>query len=105
MIDPNRNISEEVLERCKRASYERFRIQLMESIEKLMGEFDITWDDLAEKLQWEAIKLGGGHLNGDEVKNKIGDGFLTTGKINDIAHCFSAEAHIIFRPRFPYTAT
>ncbi|KKK65887.1 hypothetical protein LCGC14_2969590, partial [marine sediment metagenome] len=52
MINPNRSTSESVLRRLKEASYERMRVELKCSIELKMKDFDMTWDDLAEKLKW-----------------------------------------------------
>lgn len=110
MSNPNRGASEEVLNRLRDESYERMRIELFNSIKQLLIDHDMTWDDLAEKLKW--IKhLGDGmgintvYYNGEEVKNSIGTHVISVRQLNQIAHCFSAEAYIIFRPRFPFTGT
>jgi hypothetical protein len=116
MIDPNRGISKEVLRRHKEASYERFRIELLVSIEQLMEDFQMTWDDLADKLAWpsemtyspgqiEGKKRRKIYFLGSEVKRIIGSGMLSTKKLNDIAPVFSTEIYIIFRPRKPWTGS
>ena len=102
MIDPSRGASEEALERQKEESYERMRLQLFEAVEKKLAEFEMTWDDLAGKLKWEGYK---GTLTGQDVKNELGSGPITSEELNSLAHCFSAEVYIIFRPRFPITQT
>jgi hypothetical protein len=104
MIDPNRGASDEVLEQQKEESYERMRLQLFEAVEKKLAEFGMTWDDLAAKLKWESFPREG-IVSGDKVRAEVGDGLLVLEEVNDIAHCFSAEAYIIFRPRFPITQT
>lgn len=100
MIDPNRGASEEVLNRLRDESYERMRIELFNSIKQLLSDHDMTWDDLAEKLQWYNPPWDGVCL-----RRKVGKGILSMEELNDITHCFSAEAYIIFRPRFPFTGT
>ena len=110
MINPNRETSEYVLRRLKEASYERMRVELKCSIELLMKDFDMDWDDLAGNLKWPwnrhhtSIRF----LSGEEVKRVIIDeGYypLTLDTLNEIAHIFSTELYIIFRPREPWTKT
>ena len=110
MINPNRSTSEDVLRRLKQASYERMRVELKCSIELLLKDFEMSWDDLADKLKWpwnrhhSSIRF----LSGEEVKQVIIDeGFypLTLDTLNEIAHIFSAEPYIIFRPRLPWIKT
>jgi len=108
MRNPNKGASEEVLRRFKEESYERFRIELFNSVKALMDEFDMTWDDLAESLKW--VKYRGEtvpveYYSGDEVMSIIGAGKIDDRRLNEIAHCFSAECYLIFRPRPPYTKT
>lgn len=98
MIDANRNTSVEVLDQLKAASYERFRIELFGAVEKLLEDFKMTWDDLAEKLDWG--------VKGETLKNIVGDaGTIPLKELNEIAHTFSTEPYIIFRPRHPWTQT
>ena len=98
MINPNRATSEDVLRRLKEASYERMRVELKCTIELLMKDFDMTWDDVAEKLERGTF--------GHEVKEiLIGHPKLNLADLNDIAHIFSCEPYIIFRPREPWTKT
>lgn len=95
MIDPNRNTSPDVLVRLRDESYERMQSQLLVAIETLLTEFQMTWDDLAVKLGCD--RSGGGSL----VRSAMTD--LTPDALNDIAHVFSMEPYIIFRPRQPWT--
>ena len=90
-INPNRDTSEEVLRRLKEASYERMRIELKCSIEMLMKDFDMDWNALCPLLMTNTPK-----------KDIIQDN-LTLAQLNDIAHIFSCEIYIIFRPRNPWT--
>lgn len=103
MIDPNRGASGEILTQQKEVSYERLRLQLFEAIEGKLAEFGMTWDDLADRLRWGSPN--GGFLKGRTLRREVGIGPLTSEDINAIAHCFSAEVYIIFRPRFPITQT
>ena len=97
MINPNRGITEETLRRLSDASYERFRLQLIESPSMLMNDFQMTWNDLAKLLP---IKR-----SGDELRKYIGEHDLTIKEINAIAHVFSTEPYLIFKARFPWTQT
>ena len=106
MIDANKGTTNEVLRRLKEGSEERFRIQLFEAITMSLDTFGMTWQDLAEKLQWFAYFDVPRRLkSGDEIRNHIGRNNLTIVEMNEIAHVFSAEPYIIFRPRKPYTQT
>jgi len=101
MIDANKGTSEETLRRLKQASYERFSIELVKAVEKLLEDFEMTWDDLAGELCWD--DGNGSYLSGDEIKKEMGLGPMGTDEINAIAHVFSKEPYILFRPRKPYT--
>jgi hypothetical protein len=93
MVDPNRATSEEVLRRLKAASYERMRNELKCSVELLLRDFDMDWSDLAPLLMTNIPK-----------KDIVQDN-LTLTQLNDIAHIFSTEIYIIFRPREPWIKT
>lgn len=98
MINPNKDASEDVLRRLKDGSYERMRVELKNSIELKLRDFDMTWDDIAEKLERGLL--------GPEIKNMIIDHpDLNLTDLNDIAHLFSCELYIIFRPREPWVRT
>lgn len=98
MTDPNKGVTPNVLARLKKASYERFLIELLIGIEQLLRDFDMTWDDLADRIYptkgWGLV-----------LKKQVGDGELSLSELNDIAHIFSTEPYLIFRPRFPWTVT
>ena len=100
MINPNQSTSEDVLRRLKQASYERMRVELKCSIELLMKDFDMTWQDLADKLKWPS-----GELRAFVIKEKVIQGSLSLEELNDLAHIFSCEPYIIFRPRLPWIKT
>lgn len=114
MIDANKGCTEETLRRFKDASYERFRIELIKAIEQLLVDFEMDWDDLAEKLQWRVqdgsifTAAFGPNMTGDQVRQHIGGCSIVPsdiGELNDIAHVFSMEPYILFRPRLPYINT
>lgn len=98
MINPNRQTSEDVLRRLKEASYERMRVELKCSIELLMKDFDMDWDDIGRLLGLENSRAG-------RAKHKVIYGLLTLKELNALAHIFSMEPYIIFRPREPWTKT
>lgn len=100
MINPNRNTSESVLRRLKEASYERMRVELKCSVELKMKEFGMSWGDLVSLL-------GNGKVlkDADRVREHIIIGNLTLKQLNDIAHLFSCEPYLIFRPREPWVKT
>ena len=104
MIDANRNASREVLQQHKQLSYERFRTQFAEGVEQKLIDFEMTWDDLAKKLQWLWNKYQSKtrFYTGVEVKEEVRDWELTMEKMNDIAHVFSTEPYILLRPRLPW---
>ncbi len=81
----------------KEASYKRFRIELFNAVEKLLEDFEMTWDDLAEKLDWG--------VKGVEMKGWIGVDYLDLRELNENAHRFSAGPYMIFRPRKPWIQT
>ena len=97
MINPHKGESDLVLRRLKKGSEERFRIQLFEAIRMLLDDFDMTWKELAAKV---SIRTGG-----DTLRAYVGHHDLDIVELNEIAHVFSAEPYIIFRPRKPYTQT
>lgn len=100
MVNPNRNTSEDVLWRLKAASYERMRVELKCSIELLMKDFDMTWDDLGRLLG-----IPENPLWTDYAKHRIIGEEYTLEQLNALAHIFSCEPYIIFRPREPWTKT
>ena len=100
MINPNQNTSEEVLRRLKEASYERMRVELKCSIELQMKDFDMTWDDLGRLWGMEETVR-----RAKRAKHKVIQGSLTLNELNTLAHIFSCEPYIIFRPRMPWTKT
>ncbi len=104
MINPNRATSEEVLRRLKEASYERMRVELRCTVELLIKDFDMTWDDLGRLLGMEQ-KEWQGRSRADVAKRKIIQGSLTLNDLNALAHIFSTEPYIIFRPRNPWIQT
>ena len=99
MINPNRATSEDVLRRLQEASYERMRVELKCSIELLMKDFDMTWDDLGRLLGRDKL------YRADRTKHSIIQGQITLNDLNTLAHVFSTEPYIIFRPREPWTKT
>ena len=103
MTNPNRDTSEEVLRRLKEASYERVRVELKCSIELLMKDFDMTWDDLACMFGMET--WCGERRRAAVLKDRIIQGQITLEDLNLLAHFFSTEPYIIFRPRLPWIAT
>ena len=98
MIDPNKDTSEEVLQQYKQASYERFRTQFASAVEQKLTDFDMSWDQLTEQLNWGCIKGGG-------VKKIVRSRVLDVEQMNDLAHVFSCEPYIILRPRLPWINT
>ena len=105
MINPNRNTSEDVLRRLKEASYERMRVEIKNSIELLMKEFDMTWDDIGRLLGERKRTPGNGPSRAGIAQWKVTQGQITLVELNALAHIFSTEPYIIFRPRNPWTKT
>lgn len=99
-IDANKGTSSEVLVQLKVASYERFRVEIVKAVEQLLVDFEMEYDDLAEKLCWGSVD--GSYLSGEQIRREIGIGPLSIKHLNDIAHVFSMEPYILFRPRLPY---
>jgi len=95
MINPNRDASEDVLRRLKEGSYERMRVELKCSVEAKMKDFDMTWEDIGCALD----------LNEDTARWRVMKGLLSLDALNTIAHIFSCEPYIIFRPRDPWIKT
>jgi len=100
MINPNQETSEDVLRRLRDASYERMRVELKCSIELLMKDFDMTWDDIG-RLWGDEMVL----YRADRTKHRIVQKKLTLKELNALAHIFSTEPYILFRPREPWTKT
>ncbi len=100
MINPNRGTSQDVLERLKTASYERMRVELKVSIELLLKDFDMTWDDLGDLLG-----IGRASNRAYQARYNVTLGNMTLNQLNVLAHIFSCEPYIIFRPRMPWTGT
>jgi len=100
MIDPNRGASADVLAQHKAQSYERFRLELFEAIKSLLKDFDMTWDDLAMQV---LFPNGTRYMTGVELRQRVGSEEIGLSEVNAIAHVFSAEPQVIFRPRAPWT--
>ena len=98
MTNPNQGTSEDVLRRLKEASYERIRVELKCSIELKMKDFDMNWNDLGQ-IDW--LRL----FNPGNIKEAVIQGEITLSQLNDLAHIFSCEPYIIFRPREPWVKT
>lgn len=110
MIDANQGINKDSLRKLTDASYERFRIQVFTAIVMLLADFEMSWDDLANKLQWKwnSHRMPIRYFTGSEVKKALGDnGYkdIDLEILNEVASVFSTEPYIIFKPRFPYTQT
>lgn len=106
MINANKSTTPETLRRLKEGSEERFRIQLFEAVTMSLDTFEMTWQDLADKIKrtyksFPTLMA----VTGDELRRYVGNHALNVIEINEIAHIFSAEPYIIFRPRKPYTQT
>lgn len=102
MINPNKEASSDVLERLKAASYERMRAELKCSVEAKMKDFDMTWDDVGRLLGIDADE---NQMWNQYAKQHIIEEGMTLEDLNEIAHIFSCELYIIFRPRNPWVAT
>ena len=94
MINANRDTSGETLQQHKEESHERFRVEFANAVEQKLIDFEMTWEELSEQLDWECTT--------DEVKLTVKMGMLTTEDMNDLAHVFSCEPYIILRPRLPW---
>ncbi len=104
-INPNKGASDSVLKLLKEGSYERMRVELKCSIELKMKEYNWTWDDLGRLLGEKTRTPRDGPSRGDIAKWRIVQGQITLAELNDIAHIFSCEGYIIFRPRSPWIKT
>lgn len=102
MINPNRATSEDVLRRLKAASYERMRVELKCSIEQLMEDFDMDWNDLGRLL---GVDVDENPIWEQYARQHIIEEGMSLEELNDIAHIFSCEPYILFRPRFPWINT
>ena len=102
MINPNRDASEDVLRRLKEGSYERTRVELKCSVEAKMKDFDMTWDDVGRLLGIDADE---NQMWNQYAKQHIIEEGMTLEDLNEIAHIFSCELYIIFRPRDPWIKT
>lgn len=105
MENPNREASLEVLERLKQGSYERMRVELKNSVESKMRDFDINWDDLGRLLGIAKMPEDCNLSRGDTAKWRIVQGQITLAELNTLTHIFSCEVYIIFRPRDPWVKT
>lgn len=105
MINPNRQTSEDVLRRLKEASYERMRVELKCSIELKMKEFGMDWDKLGELLGFGPTGETDVETRADRVKGHVIQGGMFLSELNAVAHIFSCEPYIIFRPREPWVKT
>ena len=103
MIDPNQQTSEDVLRRLKEASYERMRVELKNSIELLMRDFEMSWDDVGRLLGMKGIEKN--PMWESYAKENIIEEGMSLEELNELAHIFSCEPYIIFRPRNPWTKT
>jgi hypothetical protein len=103
MTNPNRDTSEDTLRRLKEASYERMRNELKCSVELKMKDFDMTWDDIGRLLGEEKRTPGNGPSRAESAKWRVVQGQITLVELNALAHIFSCEPYIIFRPREPWT--
>ena len=101
MINPNCDTSKDVLRRLKQASYERMRVELKCSVELLMKDFGWTWDDLGRLLGVRG-NITRDQTPGDIAKHRIVQGQVTLNDLNTLAHLFSTEPYILFRPREPW---
>jgi len=104
MRNPNRGSSKEVLRRLKEASYERMRVELKCSVELLMKDFGFTWDDIGRLLQ-VIDNPRSKRTRAEIVRHRIIEGQVTLKDLNTLAHLFSCEPYILFRPRLPWTKT
>lgn len=105
MINPNRGASEEVLRRLKEGSYERLRVELKNSVESKMRDFGMNWDDIGRLLGIKIRTSGNGPSRACSARHKVVQGQITLIELNGIAHLFSCEPYIIFRPREPWIKT
>lgn len=104
MINPNRDASEDVLRRLKEASYERMRVELKCSVELLMKDFQMDWDDIGRLLQ-VVDNHRSKRTRAEIARERIIQGQVTLKDLNLLAHLFSCEPYIIFRPRMPWITT
>lgn len=106
MKNPNQGASKEVLQRLKEASNERMRIELKNTLELKMRDFDMTWDDLARLLKMKKL-IGKTPISKRTpraviLQKRIIGGQVTLNDLNTLAHFFSCEPYILFRPRHPW---
>jgi hypothetical protein len=99
MIDPNKGVSAEILERLRAESEERMCAQVRSAIEMKITDYKMTWDDLAESLDCAHLPI-----DGVVLRSKI-DGGLKLSDLNEIASALSAEVYVILRPRYPFVGT
>ena len=105
MVNPNRATSEDTLRRLKEASYERMRVELKCTVELLLKDFDMTWDDLGRLLGFGPTGETDMQTRADRVRFHVLDSGLVLKDLNELAHVFSTEPYIIFRPRNPWIKT
>lgn len=105
MINPNRETSEDVLRRFKEGSYERMRIELKNTVEAKLEDFDMSWDELGQMLEFGPTGETDIETRADRVRSHVIQGGIFLSELNAIAHAFSCEPYIIFRPRQPWIKT
>ena len=105
MNNPNKGSTSEVLSRLKDASEERMRVELLNSVELKMRDFNMSWDELGALLGFGPTGETDKETRADRVKSHIVQGGIFLTELNHITHVFSCEPYIIFRPREPWTRT
>lgn len=105
MINPNRDTSIEIQGLLEEGSYERMRVELKNTIETKLRDFEMSWDDLGRLLGMKRRAPGNGRSRGEAAKWRIFQGQITLRDLNTLAHLFSCEPYIIFRPREPWIKT
>lgn len=105
MINPNRNASKNVLQRLKEGSYERMRVELKNSVELKMRDFGMSWDELGQLLGFGPTGQTDIETRADRIKSHVIQGGIFLRELNAIAHVFSCEPYILFRPREPWVKT
>jgi hypothetical protein len=106
MKNPNEGQTQETLNRLKEESKERLALELKTSLESLMRDYNMTWDDLAEALgmkkyipMYQPIPVS---VPREVIlKRRILEGKITLNDLNTLAHLFDCGPYILFRPRRP----
>ena len=105
MINPNQDTTEETLKLLKEGSYERMRVELKNTIETKMRDFEMNWNDIGRLLGIKTRTPEKNPSRGEVAKWRILYGQVTLGDLNTLAHLFSCEPYILFRPRGPWIKT